>query len=1271
MKRPNEELWAETRHGAWSGKGYRYQDRFISLLLIKQWAGQIPNGYIIPEGFEDVVLELENREIWVQIKSLKSGSFSVKEVESIHKDIDDKIARLTNEKTFEVAIGLQRPCTSVAIKGVEHLLSNSKQCIVVSEQPELEAISILVERLGVAEAIAENLFNGVSARVGKISDDNGTIVFDDRQKISTTDIERFILNYLETSDSSAIDIAFRKGVIEPVDFKTPVEDPAFYSGVKAQPGHIASGLIIDRPEQVEVIVQSFKLVRQVIVSGPSGAGKSSLVWLCANRMAKATRWFRIGSSATLDEVKEIQRFVRARNPNPDSSIGLVCDELNSTNIAFWHNLNEEILKLPNVILLGAVRKEDLSNLQGVRDAEIISVELDEELAKTLWQELQKREKTNWLHWKEPFEQSNGLLLEYTHILTQGKRLEILLQEQVQQRENENRLDELRILRAASLITSLNGEVEVSILLEVLEISPDKGAIALKRLLNEHLVRESVPGVLGGLHSLRSNALAKLTHDGLALKEEDTFLATLNAVSVPTLAQVIQLALKDLTRFDFQKLNDTLLSLQRTNEKVEVLVAILQGLGFATAEKRAKQFISLLEEMNIERSLWSVASMLSVGDKALPDLDFAENFGRIKNVILQFRRQPKEDYRQQFCDQLQALPNLTSISELHIVLVSMIGMTNPPSIKFNIQNIDQGEVDVKKIVRVLEAAYAVSPGTAGSLCSSFGGEEQLMRDVASQFTWITSPIIEQGTHGRTVRADYYYVSDQLKRDLNEVAVEICRTLLAIVPSAEAAACSVINPDGSIVQVKDFPLMTKDIPRENLPPESQVGWNRIFCQLILSNANVMTLTEYAMTLSELIRRTESVFNEITEKWVRGSKFHNRERLAEECNAISQICNELSFTVVPNVPLTIHDAVKEGVSTDTAGTLLTNILNNLVSRLFSINIETDARGLAGFTLNLAEDAQKQANSTIWRVLSKDPVEQLVALSERLLNLAQVLQELGTDNTKSARDLLAGMATRASFGRSLASASKFCRSRSEQRLRQKLEQLILNLAAEGVKAEYKTRSLEKNEGIYWPPVEVLLIVKLLNLNELANLENILQCCRNGMPGNQAFTVAFECGRKIIPGMAFKVYPDSFFPDLNFVGDWGTELGGRFLHSEVLDAFDKGLASIFDISSILSCRDINFYSEEDKLLSNAVEQFRMATDEIETILQKERKDAYLWALQYLYEFFTRLEDEANSRDNGFPILSSMSISPNDVLSGISTELTQRIALVRLTIISEELALNP
>src|SRR3546814_7338814 len=85
----------------------------------------------------------------------------------------------------------------------------------------------------------------------------------------------------------AIERALRDGVCEPVDFLTPLDDPNFYLGVDVEPGHIAAGLVAERPRSRSALVEGIEQRRAALIVGPSGAGKSALMWEAANEIGRA------------------------------------------------------------------------------------------------------------------------------------------------------------------------------------------------------------------------------------------------------------------------------------------------------------------------------------------------------------------------------------------------------------------------------------------------------------------------------------------------------------------------------------------------------------------------------------------------------------------------------------------------------------------------------------------------------------------------------------------------------------------------------------------------------------------------------------------------------------------------------------------------------------------------------------------------------------------------------------------------------------------------
>lgn len=510
MNKPDPSLlsaWKRSRHGAWAGGGFHYQHLVATLILVRQWAGLAPSGYLVPEGLEDCVVELPQQRIWVQMKSRNDGVFSEAEVDTIFSAIDNKAAILSSEGPTSSVVVLNQEFSGAVSGDFEQLFDDVPKQVILCNSPEEKIVSLLTKHLETAEIIAEGIASDLYKLVADTSRENASVSYEERRRISTTEIERRIFERLEAEDPSKIDQALASGVLEPIDFRTPVNEPSFYMGVKAKPGHVAAGLILPRPDETREVISSLKGRRHLLIAGPSGAGKSALMWLSASVLAYEFRWFQITAKATANDADAIVRFVRARRPMSTSPIGLAVDEVSSANSALWDVLLQALRGLPEVYILGSVRTEDIYLVANQSDTEFVHVSLDEGLAESVWKKLAIDSQTTWSHWREPFELSEGLMLEYVHILTQGGRLAAVIGDQVRQREYENRTDELAIIRCTAELCRHGGEVETGRLFKLLDMPPEHSSVALKRLIDEHLVHESRPGVLGGLHTLRSKALS--------------------------------------------------------------------------------------------------------------------------------------------------------------------------------------------------------------------------------------------------------------------------------------------------------------------------------------------------------------------------------------------------------------------------------------------------------------------------------------------------------------------------------------------------------------------------------------------------------------------------------------------------------------------------------------------------------------------------------------------------------------------------------------------
>ncbi len=67
-----DKFWTASRSGAWAGRGFRFQDSVTSLLAISIWSDRLLSGAVVPEGFDDIVVERAETLELIQVKS-RSG----------------------------------------------------------------------------------------------------------------------------------------------------------------------------------------------------------------------------------------------------------------------------------------------------------------------------------------------------------------------------------------------------------------------------------------------------------------------------------------------------------------------------------------------------------------------------------------------------------------------------------------------------------------------------------------------------------------------------------------------------------------------------------------------------------------------------------------------------------------------------------------------------------------------------------------------------------------------------------------------------------------------------------------------------------------------------------------------------------------------------------------------------------------------------------------------------------------------------------------------
>ena len=1279
IKAPYAEMWEESRGGAWAVRGFNYQHVVSTLILVRQWAGLAPFDYLVPEGLEDCVTESPDRNTWIQSKSRKEGTFSDSEIQRFLNVIESKAASIKNGEKLRTALVLEKLCPARSEVGVDQLFKDHSQTVFVCKDPYLEIVTLISKRLDVAEVIAEGLTNNLCWFVAHTSGENASVTFDARVRISRSEVERQILKYLECSDTSAINEALSKGALRPVDFFTPIDEPDFYQGVKVKPGHVAARLVVDRPDDVNKVVDMLRLQRSVLVSGPSGAGKSALLWLSANALAGESRLFQITGLATVADAENIIRFVQARRPTNIAPISLVFDEVGSTSSDLWNALAQNLSGLAEVRFLGSIRQEDVNLIVNQADTGFVSASLDENLAESVWRELSMRNQTSWSHWREPFEQSDGLMLEYVHILTQGKRLDDVIGDQVRQREAEGRDDELAIIRSTSVLCARGGEVRADRLFELLKLKPEAARRSLRRLVDEHLVRESRSGVLGGLHVLRSKALCKASHDETALITEDTLWQSIPATTKETLPRLVQSLLAD-TRNGEE--DDVLLKLAQVlgkSHEIDLWVAILTGLGLATLERSAVSFISILEQHGLHRYFWHMAAATAV----IPSFDITElsefsQSQKLRDSISAFQASPIHDLRPA-C--LKKLPEKTrtparfsikQANELLSCLVPILG-SEPVEIPFEPDFTDDSELDIHQTAAFLATTYLIGPDLAESFVETLGGEQFLFDLFYSQTPWVTMPVIDpDGTHGRTVRSDWFYAAEKYQPDPHSAIVNICETLLALSPRSNAVACDAVDPLREIIAIGERKLCSKNIPRKNLPSSTRIAWNVAFIQIMAARTSTTDrLTDYAKQMDSLVRRTEKVFDFSTEKWIKGKPISNAtaDSLSAEINEIVNAVSDLAFTEQTIPPYSMTEPVQASGS-DELSDLLVLVLTNL---LFRLNKIEGIRAAAAFAGNLATRAQEHSSSDIWRTMSS-PHPKLAALSSRLNDVMCVMHEM--ERYSGGPTKIPGIMKpirKASLGKAVAAAARHCRSIADQRFQKKLFAVEKAFKERGWTVRCIDRALDESDSPYWPARDVAILVMLSDF-EMEVARYSTECPMIGkelLKDDWQFRTVPIVNNLLLPYLALIATSTEPTPDLGFSRDWSDHIDYAFLKSESLEKFDEAVAACVSMSAIIACCELknDLHDKEFDALSQAKETFNRNLDFLAEAAERTDSEELELALGYLYQSYNRVTQEVKDTDANrtvdSPFYKVMSLG-----GGKNENQLEFFACIRLEIMRDELSRN-
>ena len=1035
-----EALWEASRSGAWAGRGFHFQHAVGAWLTAKVGAGLI-GAVVVPEGFEDVSLEgLGHEETWhVQAKSRGEdlGLFPVHvAVDHILDSWDKHLAR--DEADSKLAVVFERgvkgealptgldasaPTLAESCPDGSKLLNSLKDKCGHSGMSEADADLLLSSVVAVGVAW-DQVTNETAACIGAVVDlpplslsvgtellvgvvarasaENASRRHADRRRLDKTEIVGEILRFAEQIDLESLKAAIRDGVCELFTYGVEELDEGgrFYEGEATQPFHVTSGLVVRRPDVLEKILSSLDDRFAVVITGPSGVGKSAVLWTVPRELLGVV-WFRVKRLA-VEDVPAILRLARANGVSTSTPVGFLVDSAGTGHFRGWERLRADAAAVPGMLLIATARNEDLTVLGSLTECATIAVQLDQHSAETIHRGLVLRGATSEAHWQEAFERSDGLTLEFTHLLTRGRRLRDVIEDQVRQRVVKERHSELKVLALASTADRWSAAIATADVARVCGLSDAELQGALYRLRSEHLVVER-DGWIGGLHQLRSTAICEAVHATPPPTLGETIRRLIPIVPVSQLHRFVTAMLIG-TPEGRSIIGDTARELAPDLER---LAACIQGLRLADFRELAKIWDEIAEEHDVPAAARLALFAFAIGGTRPPDVfdsEFLEAWEAIAAV-------PEQDSRGGLIAEVgshaiaQLVVSVTDPRQATHLLAVLAGCE--PELAAVISDAANAESQLASALReapvdvladCLAAARGVDPAVAHALMGGIGGEQSINARIRADHPWITELEIRSGGSSSPVGyARFLHVSEAVQGSPDEHALGLARTMLRCLPRIESVDVQAVLPGGRELAMGGYTAGRSQLMREFDRAAPAVEWSRERTRSVaalIGTTDTARLSQVLPLLDEaakLVREWGTALV-VTGRPPGGDSPQRRAALHESGRSIlPRLCDTRS-----------GDAVALGQTTsdlaDDLSATITSIAGNVIPRLRQPG---QYRALAAYIAETVIDKHiVGATSEPWRLIGIDDHPTVLdALRSVLEDLYAIVDELANDDADITR--------------------------------------------------------------------------------------------------------------------------------------------------------------------------------------------------------------------------------------------------------------------------------
>lgn len=1222
--------WHASRHGAIAGRGYHYQDAVGAWLAARMLAGLVDIDRLVPEGLDDLSCEGPvPRQVQVKSRQARVGDFSIGHGARHVLKAWQRHSGLPTTASQKLVLVFERPVAGYApddwdvplgdhpdgaelaaevqrlaaqhglsASEISQLMQRASVLVLPQTQLHADAADLIGARTRLPSGATVPVMAALRTAVAHRADHNGEVGWDQRGGLSRTDVELLVTRTAEMIDVAALQEAVSSGACEPVDFDTPLDTPGFYSGTGVQPGHVAAGLVVPRPGETDEVLAGLDATGSVLIVGPSGIGKSAVLWM-AGYVARHVTWYHVRRLQVAD-VEPLVRLARAAAGGRHAPVGFLVDGVGIGELTAWDALHRRVVGMPEVLLVGSVREEDVPSLATGSEVVHVRPQLDETVAARIHAELRDREVTATAHWREAFEAAGGLTLEFTHLLTRGRRLRDVVGQQVADRIRDGRTVELAALAPVSVSDRWGASLSVEALTALIGASASDLQAALSRLVNEHVITVR-NGSVSGLHPLRSAALCEAVHRVPPPLLSSTVRDVTGQLDSPQLAGFVARLLaaeSDLDRVLIRALADRLAP--SAMDDVALAAAALNGLRLADFTRTARRWADLLEAHAVPPPMRPLALNL-----AMIDTEVGEWFDpRVVAAVAAIQAKgddsssPLRDalLAEVGADRLTAmLENDQSRSRATALLAAMAGsglhLGPTPDSPFG-GSLKDAPLD--ELANLIEAASAVSPTTGQALLHLAGEAVGVVDRFLEAEPWLLNLDVVHVGSEKVLRGQVLHVSDRVNPNPRAYVVEIARRGLQCLPDVDRADLATVTASGEALGYGGHIVGSTGLLRRYAASQTVVSWNRTRARYASSLVAAESTTVRLAHGLAVVERTGHLLDHAAELWVAARGGQQLQRLSSDRQRLAADIEQLMPRPIRDPVADPEDERVAGFEDDPMHSLTHGVVRNLVANLFNTPQRHAATASVAREMLLPRVAELEIEP--WQLLGfEKPPPILAHIRTTLTQLADVLDELAAGHTTPS--------TMATLTRSwprddrLRLAARIAADRAAKRYQASCDALRGRAAEHGWQIQTLTRP-DNGKGS-WPPLETALVVTLDGFERyeetMTGLADLV--AGSDLPRQSADLIPLIASA-VQPRFAARAQSGKLFPAPGIADPWLPLLDVP-LETPAADAIATALAGLYELSA-LALLDSRRTTGPDAqaAVDEAAQQIRQALEALGTLPQ-------------------------------------------------------------------------